>query len=68
MKYRTKDGDVLDAICAKHYGDLPWRIEDVIKANPGLAALGPVLASGLLINLPEVEETAQEMPTIRLWG
>lgn len=67
MKYRTKDGDVLDAVCATHYGDLPWRIEDVIAANPGLSALGPVLPSGLLIELPPVEDTAPERPTIRLW-
>ncbi|MFI0396046.1 tail protein X [Paracoccus jiaweipingae] len=67
MKYRTKDGDVLDAICAKHYGDTPHQVEDVLAANPGLAALGPVLPSGLIINLPEIEDTAQERPTIRLW-
>ncbi len=52
MKYRTKDGDVLNAICAKHYGDTPHLVEDVIAANPGLAALGPVLHSGLIIELP----------------
>jgi phage tail protein X len=67
MKYRTKDGDVLDAICAKHYGDTPHQMEDVIAANPGLASLGPVLPSGLIIELPEIEDTAQERPTIRLW-
>ena len=67
MKYRTKDGDVLDAICARHYGDTPYQVETVIAANPGLAALGPVLASGVIIDLPEVEGTAQERPTIRLW-
>lgn len=67
MKYRTKDGDVLDAICARHYGDTPHKVEDVIAAKPGLAALGPVLPSGIVIELPEVEDTAQERPTIRLW-
>ncbi len=67
MKYRTRDGDVLDAICAKHYNDTPHRVEDVIAANPGLAALGPVLPSGVIIKLPEIEDTAQERPTIRLW-
>jgi len=67
MKYRTRVGDVLDAICAKHYGDTPHRVEGVIAANPGLAALGPVLPSGLIIVPPEIEDTAQERPTIRLW-
>lgn len=67
MKYRTKDGDVLDAICAKNYGDTPHQVEDVFVANPGIAALGLVLPSGLIIKLPEIEDTAQERPTIRLW-
>ncbi|MCL6284705.1 tail protein X [Ruegeria sp. 2012CJ41-6] len=68
MKYRTKDGDVLDAVCTKHYGDLSWRIEDVIAANPGLSARGAVLPSGLLIELPPVEDAAPQRPTLRLWG
>ncbi len=67
MKYRTRDGDVLDAICARYYGNTPHRVEDVIAANPGLSSLGPVLPSGLIIELPEIEDTAQERPTIRLW-
>ncbi len=44
-----------------------YQVEDVIAANPGLAALGPVLPSGQIIELPEIEDTAQERPTIRLW-
>lgn len=67
MRYRTKDGDVLDQVCTKHYGDAPWRIEDVLAANPGLATHGPVMTSGLIIDLPAVEETAPEQTTIRLW-
>jgi phage tail protein X len=68
MKYRTKDGDVLDAICAKHYADLPYRVEDVLAANPGLAAFGPVLPSGLIIDLPKADTSANQKPTIRLWN
>lgn len=67
MNYRTKDGDVLDGVCARHYGDLPYRIEEVIAANPGLSERGPVLPSGLLISLPEVAETAPALPILRLW-
>ncbi len=68
MKYRTKEGDVLDAICARHYVDIPFRIEDVITANPGLSALGPVLPSGLIIDLPLFEDGAPERATVRLWS
>jgi phage tail protein X len=67
MIYRTKEGDVLDQLCARHYGDEPYRVEDVLAANPGLAAHGPVVAPGLLITLPAVDDTAKERPTIRLW-
>jgi len=67
MIYRTKDGDVLDHVCAKHYGDAPYRVEDVLDANPGLATHGPVMPSGLLITLPVAAKGAQERPTIRLW-
>lgn len=67
MIYRTKDGDVLDEICAKNYGDTPFSVEEVLAANPGLAAHGPVLHSGILIELPVIEDTALGKPTIRLW-
>lgn len=67
MIYRTKDGDVLDQLCAKHYGDAPWRIEDVLASNPGLALHGPVMRSGVLILLPVVEGAAEARATIRLW-
>jgi len=67
MKYRTKDGDVLDAICARHYGASPSRVEAVIAANPGLAAKGPLLPSGVLVVLPSFGDATPERPTIRLW-
>ena len=60
MIYRTKDGDVLDQICAKHYGDAPYRVEDVLAANPGLAAHGPVMASGLHVNVAKVNPSQVE--------
>lgn len=68
MKYRTKDGDVLDAICGRYYGNVPYNIEDVIAANPGLATHGPVLRAGVIITLPDVEDIAPTRPTIRLWS
>lgn len=67
MKYRCMEGDVLDLICTRYYEDTPWRIEEVIAANPGLAALGPVLPAGLLIELPAVAEDTPVQPVIRLW-
>ncbi|MEZ9525730.1 tail protein X [Enterovibrio norvegicus] len=51
--YRTREGDVLDAICFHHYGR-ESAVTDVMNANPGLAEKGPILPSGLSITMPEV--------------
>jgi phage tail protein X len=66
MKYRTKDGDVLDAVCDAHYQDVAYDLHAVLEANPGLAAIGPVLPSGRIIELP-VFETNPVQSQIRLW-
>ncbi len=68
MIYRTIDGDMLDLICTKHYADAPYNIMQVLEANPGLAAMGPVLPAGVQINLPAFEADAPTTPTLRLWG
>lgn len=40
--YQTRDGDVLDAICAVHYGteNLSDSVTQVLEANQGLADQG----------------------------
>lgn len=65
-RYRTIDGDMVDAICKAHYGDESMMVA-VYQANPGLAAKGPVLPMGLVIELPEQNPTGTRTP-IRLWG
>lgn len=65
--YVTRDGDMLDAICAKFYGSTTNRVtEQVLEANFGLADRGPLLPAGLEITLPEIERPAQQQG-IRLW-
>lgn len=65
MRYRTKDGDVLDLICRNYYGDAPHSVEAVYDVNTGLAAYGPILPAGIVIDLPEAQPV--EPQTIRLW-
>lgn len=65
MKYRTKDGDVLDLICLRAYDDHIYSVETVLEANRGLADHGPILPAGLVIDLPEAQPATP--PTIRLW-
>jgi len=64
--YRTRQGDMLDAICWKHYGNEDM-VEQVHDANPGLAELGPILPMGREIVLPEISVQTVRKP-IRLWG
>lgn len=64
--YRTRDGDMLDAICWLHYGRQSGAVEAVLEANPGLADLGPVYSTGTLITLPDLAPPAP-VPLVRLW-
>ena len=64
--YRTKQGDVLDAICRELLGD-ESHAPAVLATNPGLADLGPVYAAGVTISLPVVSSPVVS-GTIRLWG
>lgn len=64
--YRTREGDVLDWICWKHYKKQSGVVEAVLEANNGLANFGDILPAGLEIILPELSlpETDQ---LVRLW-
>ena len=64
--YRTIDGDMIDAICKAHYGREDMTVA-VYAANPGLAAMGPVLAKGIVLILPDAAAVTVRKP-IRLWG
>lgn len=68
LYYDSSDGDVLDAIVSAHYGDtLDGKVEAVLAANPGLAALGAVLDAGVRITLPDLSTTGP-VETEQLWG
>lgn len=66
MKYRTKPGDMLDAICHAYYDGRAGATELVLEANPGLANLGPVIPENTVIELPELPETEDESAIV-LW-
>lgn len=66
MQYRTRPGDMLDAICHRFYSGRPGATEAVLEVNPGLCQFGPVLPEGVLIELPEL--AAAEAPgQVSLW-
>lgn len=66
MKYRAMPGDMLDAICHRYYEGRPGATELVLEANPGLAALGPVIPTGTVIELPDLPERKDEGRVV-LW-
>ncbi len=65
-RYTTKQGDMLDQICADQLGGVA-HLAAVLEANPGLAAQGPVYPAGVVIILPDLSAPVQT-GTIRLWG
>jgi phage tail protein X len=67
MRITTRQGDTLDAICYRHYGYTQGCVEAVLEAHPGLAALGPLLPMGTLIDLPDFTPAAQTTQTVQLW-
>ncbi|WP_353390425.1 tail protein X [Brucella sp. NBRC 14130] len=65
--YTTIQGEMIDAICRKVYGDESGYVERVLEANPGLAALSHRLPIGTKIHLPDALRTDQNQPLIALW-
>lgn len=63
----AQQGDTLDLICHRHYGRTAGVTEAVMKANPGLAALGTEIPMGTRVELPEISEKRTITP-ISLWS
>ena len=68
MKYRTVDGEILDAICARFYGVGKFDIGIIYDANQGLANHGAIIPKGTIIILPEQAALHQQRAPIRLWS
>lgn len=66
MQLRSLQGDTLDLILFRHYGYTAGITEQVLNLNPGLAALGPILPTATLINMPAAP-TQAEQPMLQLW-
>jgi len=62
----TRQGDMVDDICYRHYGYESGVTEQVLATNQGLAARGMVLPAGVQITLPDVPARATET-VVNLW-
>jgi phage tail protein X len=65
--YRSRENDMVDALCYHFYNRQAKAVELVYAANRGLAEYGPVLPAGILITLPEIPDT-ETAATIKLWN
>ena len=66
MKYRTREGDMLDQICRAHYGRSD-AVPQVLEANPYLAEQPAILPGNLIIELPILASPTEATTTVRLW-
>ena len=66
---RARDGDTLDALIWRERNLGPADLPAVLAANPGVAALGPILPKGQPINLPAIATPATAVRTdvLNLW-
>lgn len=65
--YTTTGGEMIDEIAARHYGHQLGTAEAVMDANPGLAALAPILPPGLTIILPDLAAPAATNTPVKLY-
>lgn len=64
----ARQGDTLDALLWRDLGLRADALADVLGANPGLAALGPVLPTGTAVTVPDTAARAAPVrPLLQLW-
>jgi phage tail protein X len=61
------EGDTVDLVAWKLAGRTADVVEAILAANPGLAALGPILPIGTAVIVPEVAATTATPATVALW-
>lgn len=59
--------ETVDALVYRATGAASPTVEAVLDANPGLAALGPVLPAGTRVLIPANQPKAGAAPLVQLW-
>ena len=65
------DREPVDALAWRTLGDRAGLVELIHSANPGLAALGPFLPEGTVVEVPlpaAAESAAPVAPLVQLWN
>lgn len=60
-------GEPLDALAWRALGTTS-AVEQILEANTGLAALGPLLPEGQLVTLPATASAPAEPELVQLWN
>ncbi len=66
VHYITRENEMLDLICWKHYGYSSGAVEEVLLENPGLAEYESFLPAGLKIRLPTIQEQLKKSK-LKVW-
>jgi phage tail protein X len=66
MQVVSQQGDSLDLICWRFYGNT-HAIEAVLEKNPHVAFLAPILPTGTLVVMPDIATSATTTDTLQLW-
>ncbi|WP_174516834.1 MULTISPECIES: tail protein X [unclassified Wolbachia] len=66
VHYITRENEMLDYICFKHYGYSSGAVEIVLEENPGLVDYGSFLPAGLKIRLPRIQEQLKKSK-LKVW-
>ncbi|GAA0672716.1 phage tail protein X [Sphingomonas insulae] len=66
---RARQGDTLDALIWRERGLGPADLPTVLAANPGLAAIGPILPKGQVVTIPAIATPAVTVraDVVNLW-
>jgi phage tail protein X len=61
------DHETVDALCMRTLGATAGVVEATLAINPGLAAKGPHLPAGTVVQLPAITAAQKTIQTIQLW-
>ena len=63
---QAHQGDTLDQLCQRHLGSTAGTVEAALTANPGIAAIDPVLPLGTRVTWPAAQAPATTN-RLKLW-
>lgn len=69
----ARQGETLDALCWRIYGETVGYVEQILVLNPGIAAFGPHLPHGTQVVMPDPasstvgQHASTTAATVNLW-